>query len=87
MYASPTYNRALSTAEQRDFELIVRSAKDSGWLEDDCTLTVEPIEHHVTIVSTIGKYSNRRDYEWTSRWLYQFLADLAHGKWKSKTLQ
>lgn len=77
------YAAVLSFAERRDFELIVRSAKDCGWLDDDSMLTAIPEDQHVTITSITHQQKYSHEYEWNSRWLYQFLHDLAHGKWKT----
>lgn len=84
MYATQPLSAALSTAEQRDFELIVRSARDAGWLDDACSINAVPLECRVLITCVAGDQVRTQAYDWNSRWPYQFLHDLAHGQWRSK---
>lgn len=83
MYATRQLTPTLSIAEQRDLELIIQSARDSGWLDEECSISVVPMDHRLAITSTAGGQVHTQVYEWNSRWLYQFLHDLAHGQWKT----
>jgi hypothetical protein len=81
-YATRNVLVTLDAAEQHDFELIVRSAKASAWLDDSCIVTAARMEFEVIIIFAIGRHTQTHVYEWNSRWLYRFLCDLAHGHWK-----
>jgi len=72
----------LSSVEQRDFQLIVDSAKQNGWIDSAGEVTAEIFDDCVMITMEVTDRKATLAYEHNERWLYRFLVDLAHGAWK-----
>ena len=75
----------LSPIEQRDFQLIIDSAMQSGWIDPSRRVTADIFDDCVVITMEADDRKATLAYEHNERWLYRFLVDLAHGAWKSST--
>jgi hypothetical protein len=72
----------LTSAEQRDFELIIRNARASCWLDQLSTVVVRVNECTVSITVSLGVRNQTKQYDADTLWPYRFLYDLAHGNWQ-----
>lgn len=75
----------LTPIEQRDFDLIVRSAKECGWLDETSHVAAVVMGDEIMITFTFGTQVVPWMYEHTTRWLYHLLRDLAQGTFQRHT--
>lgn len=72
----------MTADEESAFRLIVENAMAEGWLARGDALSATPAGTEMCIQCTRGNEAKEKRYPRDSRWLYEFLRDLAHGLWK-----
>lgn len=69
----------LTPSEQRDFDVIVRSAKRYGWLDESYSATAAVFGGEVIVTFTSGSHVDSYTYTRDHSWPYRLLRDLVHG--------
>lgn len=71
------------SADHTNFVLIVHTAKQSGWLPRDSSLSYEEFASYVQVYMRSAEGVCVRRYSLDGQWLLRFLNEVAHRKWLS----